>query len=178
MIKMKKYTILKGWHYAFFLFGRLFGWYYNKKKYLVRFKLSKECWWTPARNKDDYDLNKLCGISFGLFAIHKNSVRLTWVPNFEKEGYVKIYGYVYDSSKKTHESKYICEIQVDKEYICHLSIDDTNKIYIFDMSPFGMTEMENKTTDNKLQKKAFPYFGGNNRAPVTMYIWKCIKSFI
>ena len=62
---MKKYTILKNWHYAFLFFGRFLGWHYNKKNYSLNFKFSKECWWKIPRNIDDYDINKLCGLSFG-----------------------------------------------------------------------------------------------------------------
>jgi len=164
-----KYTILKNWHYAFFLFGRLFGWGYNKKKHVITFKFSKECWWNPPRNQDDYDLNKLAGISFGLLGIHKNSVRLTWKPKFEKEGILELYGYVFDSSQKYHMSKYICDVKTDNEYVCILSFRESD--YLFDMWPFGSITMENKTIDNKLQKIVYPYFGGNNKSPRKMYFW-------
>lgn len=168
-----KYTIFKNWHYAFFLFGRLFGWGYNRKRYIITFKFSKECWWSPPRNQDDYDLNKLAGISFGAFAIHKNSVRLTWVPNFDKEGIIQLYGYIYDSSQKEHISKYLCEVRTETEYICILSM--INGEYEFDMLPIAYMTMENKTEDHKIQKKTYPYFGGNNRAPNTMHFWVKIK---
>jgi len=165
---MKKYTILKGWHYAFFLFCRLFGWHYNKKNISIRFKFESDCWWNPPRNQDDYDLNKLYGLTFGLLTIHTASVRLTWVPNFEKEGYISLYGYIYDPSFSGHKSLYLCDVQVEGEYVCALTI--TEDKYIFDMSPLGKIEMD-KTIERKIEKEIYPYFGGDNRSPQDMHIW-------
>ena len=165
---MKKYTILKNWHYAFFLFGRLFGWYHGKDRFEIKFKFSSECWWNPPRNQDDYDLNKLFGLSFGLFSIHKDSVRFTWCPDFDNVGKIKIYGYVYDSNKKDHDSLYLCTVDVDKEYTGYLYLSGDK--YIFQIGTDTIT-MDNKTPDKKTQKEIYPYFGGNNKAIIKMYIW-------
>jgi hypothetical protein len=173
---MKKYTILRGWHYAFFLIERLFGWFYNKTEFNIKFKFSPECWWDSPRNSDDYDLNKLCGISFGVFAIHKNSVRLAWVPDFKTQNNIKVYGYVYDGTRNDpHISQYICNVNTDITYDAKIVIQD-NK-YIISVGD-STIEMKNNTKDHKIQKKGYPYFGGNNRAPVRMSIYECIKSFI
>ena len=170
---MKKYTILKNWHYAFFLLGRLFGWSYNKTEFNMKFEFSKECWWTPSRNADDYDLNKLCGISFGLLGIHKNSVRLAWVPDFSKKGVIKIYGYTYDSvGKSEHKSLYICDVNVDTTYDAKIVCKDDK--YLISVGSTEI-EMDNKIKDNKIQKEDYPYFGGNNRSPQKMYIWTSVK---
>lgn len=170
---MKKYTILKNCHYAFFLLGRIFGWHYDKTYYNIFFKFSKECWWSTPRNSDDYDLNKLAGFSFGLFGIHKNSVRITWRPNFEKKGFISLYGYTYDSAKKEHTAEYLAEVEVEKNCICLLSLNEDS--YIFDMGSFGSIEMDNKTPDSLIQKEIYPYFGGNNKSPQKMSIWMKIK---
>ena len=167
---MKKYTILKNWHYAFFLFGRLFGWHYNTKEFVIGFRFSKECWWYPPRNINDNDLNKLIGLSFG--NIHKNSVRLSWSPNFEKEGIIKLYGYTYDESIKEHNMKYFCEVKVENDIFLHLLLNDDKYVFRFMEKEF---EMENKTKDGKIQKNNYPYFGGNNKSPNIMKIWASIK---
>lgn len=168
---MTKYTIFKNWHYSFFLIKRLFGWYYNKKNFIIYFELSNDCWWATPRNSDDYDLNKLAGISFG--GIHKNSIRLTWTPNFQKVNVIRLYGYTYDHSMKEHTSKYLCEIETNKEYACNLKITDNT--YILDMSLLGAIGMENKSKDGNIQKITYPYFGGNNKSPNKMDIWMKIK---
>jgi hypothetical protein len=170
---MKKYTILKNWHYAFFLIQRALGWSWNKTEFHIKFKLSNECWWTPVRNDNDYDLNKLCGISFGLFAIHKNSVRLAWVPDFNNKDMMRIYGYTYDGVD--HIFEYICTVNTDATYNAKIVIKDDR--YIISVEN-NQIEMENITQDRHIQKRTYPYFGGNNRAPNTMYVWECIESFI
>ena len=172
-MKMKKYTILKNWHYSFFLFGRLFGWYCNKKTFYIKFKFSKECWWNPPRNQDDYDLNKLYGLSFGFF-IHKDSVRFTWKPKFEKEGVIEIYGYTYDASKKEHTSLYLCDVNVETEYDGLLGISDSK--YELNVGT-SVIVMNNSSKDNKIQKEVYPYFGGNNRSPQKMNIWVSFLDF-
>lgn len=169
---MKEYVIFKGWHYAFFLIGRLFGWHYDDPKFSIDFKFSNECWWNPPRNSDDYDLNKLGGISFGLLTIHKNSVRLTWVPNFEKPGYIKLYGYVYNPDHDGHISQYICDVKTEQEYTCTIYLNSDN--YVFDMGELGKIQME-RTKYRKIQKMVYPYFGGDNRSPVKMSIWMDVK---
>ena len=171
---MKKYTILKGWHYALFLFGRLFGWNYNKKSYTINFKFSKECWYKKEFVKIS-GLNKLGGISFGIFGIHKNSVRLSWVPNFDKEGYISLYGYVYDELDKTHSSKYICEVETEKEYECLILLNNKDYEFEFNIPTIGIIKMANNFKDHLIQKKNYPYFGGHDRSPQKMDIWLSIK---
>ena len=165
---MKKYTILKGFHYSFFLIGRLFGWHYNKKKFIINFKFDPTCWWFPCRNNDDKDLNKLSGISFGLFGVHKNSIRLTWRPNFEKSGIIEIHGYMYDDEVNEHESRFIGEVEVDKLYSA--KIECTQHYYYISLGDKKI-KFSNISFDPKIQKELYPFFGGNNSAPNKMYIW-------
>lgn len=169
---MKKYLIFKNWHYSFFLFGRLFGWFYNKKKFNIKFKFSNECWWEIPRDHNDLDLNKLIGLSFGL--IRKNSIRISWVPDFNNKNRIRIYGYSYDSNNKEHISKYICDVETMKEYNCYIEIKENT--YIIDMTPLGKIGLNNNIRDSKFIKKLYPYFGGNNKSPNKMYIWAEIKS--
>ena len=165
---MRKYTILKGWHYAFFFFRRFFGWHYNDKNFSIKFKFSKECWWNPPRNQDDYDLNKLYGLSLGFFSIHKDSVRFTWRPNFEKIGVIDIFGYIYDENKNGHISLYLCSVNVEEEYSGQLLLSDDK--YILSVGT-NVIEMDNYTSDCKIQKELYPFFGGNNKSIQKMYIW-------
>lgn len=169
---MTKYTILKGWHYAFFLFRRLLGWSWDKKKFVISFKLSKECWY-PGPD-ENHSLNKLTGLSFGLFGVHKNSVRLTWIPKFDQQGKFEIYGYIYDPTINGHSSKYFCDVDAENTYTCALDIDEGE--YIFEMCDVAICEMENATEDSRIQKLCYPYFGGEMKAPQTMQIWAEVHS--
>jgi len=169
---MKEYTILKNWHYAFFLFERLFGWYYGRQLFLIKFKFSNECWWGAPRNIDDQDLNKLIGLSFGY--IHKNSVRLAWKPNFDKPNIISVFAYIYDSSSNKFISKYMCDVETNKDYMCYLNLHDSEE-YVFNVLGIGTYEIDNITKDKKIQKLLYPYFGGNNAAPQKMKIWAELK---
>lgn len=168
---MKKYIILKDWHYSLVLMTRLFSWFYDEKKFKIQFKFSKDCWYPKTDNNEHY--NKLTGISFGVFEIHRNSIRICWKPNFLKNGKIQLYGYVYDNNIQIFESKFLCEVDVEKEYTCILSIE--NKIYKLDMGDMGTIEMENNLIDSKIQKQIYPYFGGISVAPQNMEIWVEMK---
>lgn len=168
---MKKYTILKNWHYSLVLFERMFSWYFGKKEFKIDFKLSKECWYPQTDNNSHY--NKLAGVCFGVFGIHKNSVRLCWMPNFSQQGKILLFGYVYDSNTKNFQSRYFCEVDVETKYTCILSLYED--MYEFDMDPIAILEMENNLDDGKFQKKTFPYFGGKAKAPHNIDVWVEMK---
>lgn len=169
---MKKYTILKNWHYCLTFFERLVSWFYDQSEFNIEFKLSKQCWYPKTNSNNHY--NKIIGLCFGIFGMHKNSVRLYWIPNFEKPNKLFLYGYSYDSFYKDHESKYFCEIDVDTKYVCTLTLTDDS--YEFNIHTLGNFEMENNIEDSKFQKKTFPYFGGKDRAPHKMVVWSDLKN--
>ena len=101
---MDNYLIKKGNHYASVsLFQRLFSVGWNIRQMSIHCQFSNECWWAPPRNDDDNDLNKLCGIGYGL-SHHQNSVRFAWVPDFTKHGIINIYGYTYDENTSDLET--------------------------------------------------------------------------
>ena len=164
---MKNFTIPKGWHYAKFLFGRLGGWHYNKKRFHISFMFDTNCYWSSPRNDDDYDLNKLYGISFGLFNIHKNSVRLAWRPRFGY-GDIMIFAYIYDNKNDKHISEYITTVNTNQLYEATIEINPGVYRFIVDGKIFIIT---NTSPDKKIQKELYPYFGGNNTAINTMSIF-------
>lgn len=165
-MSMPRYKVLKGWHYAFILFRRLGGWYYNKNEYYIKFNLSKECWWSPKRNPDDGDVNKLIGITFGIFGIHKDSIRLGWRPDFENEGMIEILSYVYDKKTKAVIKRPIITIPVETDiYGTFRILKDKYEISVNDK----MVVVPNNSPDKKIHKLLYPYVGGNNTAIRTMY---------
>lgn len=169
---MKKYTILKNWHYSLVLFERMFAWYFGKKEFKIDFKLSKECWY-PQTDNNNIHYNKLAGVCFGIFGIHKNSVSLCWMPNFLQQGKILLFGYVYDSHTKNFQSKYFCEVDVETKYSCILSLYED--MYVFDMDPIAIIEMKNNLDDSEFQKKTFPHFGGKAKAPHKMRVYTLIS---
>jgi hypothetical protein len=166
---MKNYLIKKGSHYCnVSIFERLFAIGRNVKKYSVHFILHGDCWWAPPRNTDDNDLNKLTGMAYG-FSVHANSARLTWVPDFEKQGMIKIFGYVYD--EKTTDPKFTAQYitTVPTGFRCDGTIEVQGNKYAFTVN--GVTIlMDNLHPDSGLCSRLYPYFGGNNTAPQNMHI--------
>jgi hypothetical protein len=166
---MRFYLIKKGNHYAsmsFFEKIGAIGW--NIRTLSVKFVFRKECWWAPPRNQDDHDLNKLAGIGFGTNH-HQNSVRLAWVPDFENEGMIQVYGYTYD--EKTEGQKltmtFIKSVRVLETNTG--KIESRDGVYYITVNDVTI-RMDNVNPDPNLCFRLFPYFGGNNTAPHDMTV--------
>jgi hypothetical protein len=159
---MMKFTINKGNHYCNQWWKKFFRLHWNDKKWLVDFKLTNDCWWIGPRNSDDYDLNKLIGIGYGINH-HKNSWRLTWVPDFSITNKFYLYAYAYDPIFKGHVSQLIGEFYANTVYTCE--VESFNGSYCFDCKGVGNAVLPNETKDCKLQFELLFYHGGNNTAP-------------
>jgi hypothetical protein len=155
-----KYTIKKGKHTCKKWWLKIFKIHWNKDRWYISFKLTESCWWSPIRNTDDYDINKLHGIGFG-FNHHENSWRLGWAPYFENVNIFKLFAYIYDSNG--HVSQEIGSFEANKDYIC--SIESKNNAYYFTCLGVGSAILANNIKDSKLQFELFFYHGGNNTAP-------------
>lgn len=166
---MKLYRIKQGDHYAkISLFEKIgaMGWKIRSAR--LKFIFHSDCWWAPPRNADDQDLNKLAGIGYGTNH-HNNSVRLAWVPDFTRDGVIRLYGYTYDELKSDPKFRYEFITNVMVRQPCQASIESTGKQYVITVN--GVTvRMENTQADPNLCFRLFPYFGGNNTAPQDMTI--------
>lgn len=165
---MKSYLIKKGNHYADITLGNRIsslGW--KVKRTSIRFRFHKECWWAPPRNDNDRDLNKLCGIGYGLNH-QKNSVRLAWVPDFNVNGKINIYGYIYDErADGNHLSAFIHSVQVETNNTALITNSGSKYEFLVNGK---FAEMPNTHADPSLCFMLYPYFGGNNTAPHDMVI--------
>lgn len=166
---MKKYTILKNWHYSFFLFGRLFGWYCNKKTFNIKFKFSKECWWNPPRNQDDYDLNK-----YLVFYLETE----LWTPNYDYvspvheivEFYNDKWGYHIKFRKDEYNTGTLYTIQNRSHN------NQTTHYHIFENKNLA-EQFRNQLLEYKESRlvpstnKWLTYYMVNHRNPETMYTY-------
>jgi hypothetical protein len=134
----------------------------------VRFIFREACWWSPARNQDDLDQNKLAGIGFGTNH-HNNSVRLTWVPDFDKPGVINVYGYTYDEKKEGQKFTIAFIRAVHVLEPVNARIECRDGAYFITVGD-ATVRMENNKTDPNLCFRLYPYFGGNNTAPHDMVI--------
>jgi hypothetical protein len=121
------------------------------------------------RSNDQYDINKLFGISYGYH--HNNSVRFGWrslCPNSTK---IEILMYVYvdgERIKEVNEELTICTVDINVPY--RYEIVTIKDKYYFIVSDMNHNVLNIKTMDfNPLKPKwgyhLYPYFGGNRTAP-------------
>jgi hypothetical protein len=166
---MRFYKIKKGDHYcSMSIFEKIGALGWKVKTMEVKFLFRSECWWAPPRNNDDLDQNKLAGIGFGMNH-HKNSVRFTWVPDFDKPNVIKIYGYTYDEKKSDPKFTYAYITSVNVLQPCQGKIESIGNQYRLTVNGTVIT-MDNTNSDPGLCFRLFPYFGGNNTAPHDMTI--------
>jgi hypothetical protein len=166
---MRFYLLKKGNHYASMsIFEKIgaIGWKMNNLS--MQFVFRKECWWGPPRNQDDYDQNKLAGIGFGTNH-HNNSVRLTWVPDFDNPGMIKVSGYTYDEKKEGQKFTiaFIKSVHVEDNITGRIECRDGG--YFITVNDVTI-RMDNVNADPNLCFRLFPYFGGNNTTPHDMVI--------
>jgi len=110
---------------------------------------------------DDYDVNKLFGISFGLH--HKNSARFGWNVDGSK---IKIFAYCYKLGVRYIRD--IASLPIDKIHIFQINVYKAYyefKITDFDGNVLGWTNITKAQGTKKWGYKLFPYFGGNKPAP-------------
>lgn len=113
---------------------------------------------------DQYDINKLTGLSFGLH--HCNSVRYGWRAVGNQ---IELSAYMYE--KRIRIIQPIGLIDTDQDYNIKLMI--YNNRYQFKVyKNQTLLYNENIPTSKKLSigYQLFPYFGGNRTAPHVMHI--------
>jgi len=160
-----KYIIPENWHYSNFglhlITPKI---HFGATQLNFKMTLDSGCWWKHPRNNDDYDINKIYGISYGYH--HTNSLRLGWVPDFNSTNTIKIYGYWYQDKKRT--TKFLCDVLTNVEYNVEFKIyEDNTDIYINNRQSVVDFHLPDQC---KWGYYLFPYFGGNNKAPNNMII--------
>ncbi len=118
-------------------------------------------------NEDQYDINKLFGLSYGLH--HTNSVRLGSRSLAAYSSKIEILAYCYVNGERIKEdvnNLYIGMIELNKFYKFRINVgENIYKLSIFDkMDSVGSIEIPH----NNLPfwgYHLYPYFGGNRNAP-------------
>lgn len=160
MVNFKKYKIKKGKHYSGFRICPT----YNKtiSKYEVIF--TESCLY-DLHNEDQYDINKLFGLSY--MHHHIDSARFGWRADGDK---IELSLYCYRDGER--HMKEICHLDTGKTYT--LAIKNIGNYYEFlvssDTSSFMAYAKVTKPITVTLGYKLWPYFGGNEPAPHDMEI--------
>lgn len=168
-----KHKIFKWCHYGFpFPFPKLF---FNKKEYYKEVDVKFN--WSAIYNigeKDQMDVNKLFGISYGLH--HSNSDRIGWRNmNFDDVAYNKIelvmYSYV-DGKRKP--ARHLCWLNPEEVANIKFKVtycDDSRVVWVSINDECRYSNI--LSCKGKLKWLWYTlglYFGGNHRAPHTITI--------
>ena len=161
---MKQYTIRQGRHYCRGWWKKVFHPHWDRKSWEVSFVLPEEAWWSPPRDGDKNAQNKIWGQGFGLFH-HRNSWRITFVPIWDKPGYVNLFAYIYDDWKRLN-SVPLFSCRTEEEV--YILVERGEGMYTFYRRGLEAIGIPNKAKDCKLQFDLYPYVGGENPAIKTM----------
>jgi hypothetical protein len=126
----------------------------NILRYSVRF--DESCIYNLG-DVDQLDINKLCGISFGLH--HNNSARFGWACVGDR---IELYAYCYVDKKRVWKSLGL--VDINKTYDLHLDVQ--KGAYNFFVYAHGTDLLSAqsipKTITCKYGYMLYPYFGGND----------------
>lgn len=164
-----KYHILKGRHSNY-----LINIGFTNKTYL-----SYECEFNDGalffhqNSVDQYDINKLWGVSTSLLFHHKSSVRFGW-RCIDGEN-IELFPYLYDNKERLISTLLIPMITVKPNEKFTTSIHFNGNNVVLDVLREDGREAKYsytmKSPIKKLKYKLFPYFGGNKTAPVDIIIY-------
>lgn len=122
---MKLYTIKPGKSRTNFLSVIKNVEFFTKKTSITyKVKFTESCVYDLI-NKDLYGVNKLFGLTFGIFGIHKNSARFGWKP-YSKD-FIMIYAYTYN--KGIRKITPFLKVKIN-EYL-EMNIEVKKERYIF-----------------------------------------------
>lgn len=174
---MKLYTIKKGKRRTgLFSILENINLFFNKNSISYRVKFTESTIY-KLNDIENYGINKLFGLTFGLFGVHRNSARFGWRP-FSKDK-IAIYAYCYVDGVR--QQKEIIRVKTN-EYL-EMYIERKDNKYIF-----RIRSLENMYTSTyEVQHGSisnvgyvnFLYFGGKKICPQDMAIgMEKIKSLI
>jgi len=148
------YTIKKGKHYSNWF---KFPFFTFRRSIKFQFMIESSAHYT-LNNEDDFDWNKLFGLSNGLNP-HESSARIAWRRLNEEEYQICLY--TYDNGVRI-VSKEI-NLFYDTFYGARIIISRNNFYLLFKDTSIIMPRKSEKLFPIKLILK--PYFGGNTVAP-------------
>lgn len=166
------------------------GIHFGKKDMTWRVNFTESCLY-PFDDPDDYDINKLVGISFlrmTKFAAphHSDSIRFGWRCSENHPGKISIYPYWYNKGQrywynKSHTGQQHAILDINREYVFRLQLMPEHgrfRLTIYQGAyewsndhPLFSFETHFDFPKFKWGYMLFPYFGGDNTAPQDCKIW-------
>lgn len=163
-MKIKKYSIYKYCHrpFPFKILGIK-----KADSFIKEFKFLNSCRYI-LDNGDQFDWNKLCGITYGLLNIHEYSTRFVWRYSPENNK-IEIAAYWYKNGERNFY--FLCPLDLNEKYFFSMNITQDGYVKFCVKEEDGVTKLaefdlymgEEILSKNKYQNGI--YFGGNRRAP-------------
>lgn len=164
---MKKFTILKNCHYSNFFPGiRLTREWWSIEKV---FRFDQSC---KYEIEEESCVNKLFGFCFGLFGVHKNSVRFGWTYN-KLVNSIYIWSYYYKNGKLNKKKVFSCntnEYHTYKIEINRISKSLGNYTFRLLVDNNVVLDFQELQSNETFITTLGPYFGGHTRAPHKMIV--------
>ncbi|MDQ6757836.1 MAG: hypothetical protein M3004_12965 [Bacteroidota bacterium] len=155
-----KYTIRSGQNYCD---GNSYtATSYAELKFVARF--DSTAIYTTVNSYNQLDINKLYGFSDNNAQHQQFSARFGWRWS---DNALRLFGYVYNDGIRS--SKELGIVSIGSEINCSIKVNP--KSYIFSMNNIIDSLPRTSTTQTATGYKLFPYFGGDETAPHTVYIW-------
>ena len=156
----KQFTIPQGQHYATDNVVRAVE--TSALKFVVRFDSSAV--YKTAKPENQYDINKLYGFSDNGEQHHLYSARFGWRWS---DNALRLFAYTYNNGERAEKELGI--IPVGSEV--HCSIKVMGEVYVFSVDDKTQTMQRRSTTAAGKGYQLYPYFGGDEVAPLEVRIW-------
>lgn len=166
---MKTNLIKKGFHRPLTLlpaFIRSMGW---KEFYMDRTFMFTENSKYNLNDSDQLDWNKLIGVCYGVFGIHKNSDRIVWRYDAERDVF-ELAAYWYNNGERGY--KILSTVEVGEEFRVRMRViyregryRTEYKLYKVEKTFTYDNYHEDISKYNKFRCSCWIYFGGNRKAP-------------
>lgn len=156
-----KYTIRAGQYYCDE--NKFTQTSYSELKFIAKF--DSTAIYFNVNPDNQLDINKLYGFSDNNSLSHQQySARFGWRWS---DNALRIFGYVYNNGVRDSKELGIVPIGSENSY----SIKVTPKTYVFTLNGVVDSLPRTSTTVKANGYKLYPYFGGDEPAPHTIYIW-------
>jgi hypothetical protein len=130
----------------------------NEVEYAVEFNKSAE--YRTQYEVNQYDINKLFGLSMKMEYHKTNSARFGWRWVTDRR-VIELLAYLYVDGKKTYEV--LRELTFNQFIILSITVEETEYIFWDGMKQWRFPKP--KSNPHCLKYQLFPYFGGDETAP-------------
>ncbi|MDB5199420.1 MAG: hypothetical protein JWO92_1383 [Chitinophagaceae bacterium] len=155
-----KYTIRQGQNYCD---GNNFvPTSYSQLNFVAKF--DSTAIYSTVNPDNQLDINKLYGFADNNSTHQQFSARFGWRWS---DNALRLFGYVYNNGIR--DSKELGIVKIGAENNCSIKVNP--KSYVFSLNGIIDSLPRTSTTAKATGYKLYPYFGGDETAPHTIYIW-------